>query len=284
VLILIGPAFDGSDANFRKLAQLTGLVAYDLKTKLRPGSWGVLKLLADKLQARDLTMQLQSQGLPAVLVDASVPYDQGRPIVPVERLGRVADDLVLELPGQRMQVPLRSLLTIVRGEVHIRSLRPSGVASSGNTYRAVVPTVPDIQAFRESQITSSYDAYHVADLHFATVNWVARLDARKTDLCLLEELSGSQAQKLDQVVDHIASVTNVRVDRSVRTSSLASFATRPTPMRSVSPARGTPIGDQDHRVTASDPHFDGYSRLVAQAEREAMALSAPLARASELNQ
>lgn len=267
MLILIGPAFQPTTANFQQLAQLTGLVTYDLKTKIRPGSWGVVRVLADADKARELTAQLKSAGFPAVLVDSGVAYDQNRRIVPVEKLRFEPTEMLLELQGRSMPVPYKGLLTIVRGEVHVRSEWRGAGPSSGNSYRAVVPTVEDIQAFRESQSSVSYDGFHVADLHFATVFWTARLDARKTDFSYFGELGGSQAQKLDQVVDKIAELSEVRVDRSARTSSLASFATRPPPMRSASPIPGA----VSERLTPSDPHFDGYSRLVAQAERELLA-------------
>jgi hypothetical protein len=267
VLILIGPGFQATEASFQHLAQLTGLVTYDLKTKIRPGSWGVVRVLADASKARHLAEELKSQGFPAVLVDSEVAHDQNRRIVPVDKLRLEPTEMVLELMGRSMPVPYKGLLTIVRGEVHVRSEWRSAGPSSSNSYRAVVPTAEDIQAFRESQSTVSYDGFHVADLHFATVFWSARLDARRTDLSHFGELTGSQAQKLDQVVDRMAQLTQARVDRSVRTSSVASFATRPPPMRSSSPIPGSPVSAQD-RLAPSDPHFDGYSRLVAQAERE----------------
>ena len=274
MLILIGPGFQATQASFQHLAQLTGLVAYDLKTKIRSGSWGVVRLLADADKARQLTEELKTHGFPAVLVDSDVAHDQSRRIVHIEKLRLSPTQMFLELQGRSMPVPYRGLLTIVRGEVHVRSEWRGAGASSSNSYRAVVPTAQDIQAFRESQSTVSYDGFHVADLHFATVLWSARLDARKTDFSDFGELTGSQAQKLDQVVDKIAELSHVRVDRSVRTSSLASFATRSPPMRSSSPMPGSPISAQD-RLTASDPHFDGYSRLIAQAERELLG-QAPL--------
>lgn len=270
MLILIGPGFQATEASIRHLAQLTGLVTYDLKTKIRPGSWGVVRVLADANRARQLTEELKSHGFPAVLVESEVAHDQSRRIVPVDKLRLEPTDMLLELQGRSMPVPYKGLLTVVRGEAHVRSEWRGAGPSSNNSYRAVVPTAEDIQAFRESQSTVSYEGFHVADLHFATVFWIARLDARKTDFSYFGELSGSRAQKLDQVIDRIAEHTEVRVDRSVRTSSLASFATRPPPMRSSSPMPGSPVSAQD-RLTPSDPHFDGYSRLVAEAERELLA-------------
>jgi len=172
-----------------------------------------------------------------------------------------------------MPVPTRGLLTIVQGEAIVRSERAVSAPSS-STFRAVVPTAQDIQAFRETQTANSYDSFHIADLHFATVVWVARLDARRTDFSALGIESGSPLQKLEQAVDKIAAVAGLRVDRGVRTSSLASFATRPTPMRSVSPAPGAPLAAPEHKPPPTDPHFDGYSRLVAEAERAARGLSA----------
>lgn len=273
MLILIGPSFEATAPAVQRLAQLTGLVAYDLKTKLRPGSWGVVKLLADVGKARELTEQLQAEGFPAVLVETDVAFDQSRRIVAVDRIGLGADQIELELRGQTMSVPTKGLLTIVQGEAIVRSERGATSPSSSNAFRAVVPTAQDIQAFRDMQITSSYDSFHVADLHFATVLWVARLDARRTDFAPLGIEGGSPLQKLEQAVAQITRICDVRVDRAVRTSSLASFATRPTPMRSTSPAPGAPISPRDLKPPPSDPHFDGYSRLVAEAERAARRLS-----------
>lgn len=273
MLILIGPSFEATKPAVQRLAQLTGLVAYDLNTKLRPGSWGVVKLLADVGKARHLTTQLQQEGFPAVLVEADVAFDQSRRIVAVDRIGLGMDEVELELRGQTMRVPTQGLLTIVQGEAIVRSERTAPSPSSGNTFRAVVPTTQDIQAFRETQSTSSYDSFHVADLHFATVLWVARLDARRTDFTPLGIDSGSPLQKLEQAVERIAALSGVRVDRGVRTSTLASFATRPAPMRSSSPAPGAPISPRELKPPPSDPRFDGYSRLVAAAERAARGLT-----------
>ena len=273
MLILIGPSFEATKPAVQRLAQLTGLVAYDLNTKLRPGSWGVVKLLADVEKARELTGKLQQEGFPAVLVEADVAFDQGRRIVLVERIGLGLDQIELEVRGHTMPVPTKGLLTIVQGEAIVRSERTVSAPSSGNTFRAVVPTAQDIQAFRETQTANSYDSFHIADLHFATVVWVARLDARRTDFTALGIDSGSPLQKLDQAVDKIAALAGVRVDRGVRTSSLASFATRPTPMRSVSPTPGAPLAPPEQKPPPSDPRFDGYSRLVAEAERVARGFS-----------
>lgn len=274
MLILIGPSFEATTPAVQRLAQLTGLVAYDLKTKLRPGSWGVVKLLADVGKARELTEQLKAEGFPAVLVEADVAFDQGRRFVAVDRIALCGEQLELELRGQSMLVPTQGLLTIVQGEAIVRSDRAATAPSSSNAFRAVVPTAQDIQAFRETQTATSYDSFHVADLHFATVLWVARLDARRTDFTALEVESGSPLQRLDAAVAQITALASVRVDRAVRTSSLASFATRPTPMRSTSPAPGAPTSPRDLKPPPSDPHFDGYSRLVAQAERAFRGLSA----------
>lgn len=273
MLILIGPSFEATQPRVQRLAQLTGLVTYDLNTKLRSGSWGVVKLLADVAKARELTQQLQQEGFPAVLVEADVAFDQTRRIVAVDRIGLGGGQIELELRGQAMPVPTQGLLTIIQGEAIIRSDRTVTSASSGSTFRAVVPAAQDIQTFREAQAASSYESFHVADLHFATVLWVARLDARRTDFTALGIDGGSPLQRLEQAVTQIAEVSGVRVDRAVRTSSLASFATRPTPMRSTSPAPGAPISMRELKPPPSDPHFDGYSRLVAQAERAARGLS-----------
>src|SRR6185503_988798 len=106
--------------------------------------------------------------------------------------------------------------------------------------RAVAPTAADIAQFRESVPSGSFDAFAAADLHFLTVLWVARIDARSFDFAALGMDSQSPAADLDQLVNLLAERANVRVDRSVRVSSLASFAARPAPMRSNSPVPGGP--------------------------------------------
>ena len=131
--------------------------------------------------------------------------------------------------------------------------------------RAVTPTAGDLALFRESQ--SQNDAFAGADLHFATVLWSARIDARSFDFSEFGERGETVAQDLDHFVDHVAERAGVRVDRNVRLSSVASFAARPPPMRSQSPIPGGAMTPRASVVTTGDERFDGYSRLVAEAER-----------------
>jgi hypothetical protein len=50
-LVLLGPGFDGSDQGYQTLARATGLVLYDLRSRVKPGSWGLVKSFGDAGQA-----------------------------------------------------------------------------------------------------------------------------------------------------------------------------------------------------------------------------------------
>ncbi len=80
--------------------------------------------------------------------------------------------------------------------------------------------------FRESVSPSNFNAYAAADLHFATVVWLARLDARSFDFSALGMASESPASDLDQLVDVLSERSGVRVDRGVRSSSVVSTLTQ----------------------------------------------------------
>lgn len=270
VLVLIGPGFQGTSEEFGRLAQLTGLVAYDLKTKLKPGAWGLLKLLADPAEASKLGEQLAEVGFPVAVVDPDVAHDPNRQFVRAERLIFEPEQLVVQVAGRSMPVPYQGVLTIVRGEVQEANSHAAPPTSSQG-FRAVSPSVADMQAFRESTNAQAFNAYHAADIHFATVAWSARLDARKLDFSNLDDQSGSRAQKLDRVVQQLAERSNASVDRNIRTSSVASFARRPAPMRRTrTPA---PASVPPPSANSGDPRFDAYSRIIAEAERTLRGLS-----------
>jgi hypothetical protein len=267
VLIVLGPPFDGTDAEYAELAGATGLLVYDLKTKLKPGAWGVVRALADERQAAELADRLVALGFRACVIDAMSGHDPERRMVNLKALELGTDELVLHLRERVIPVKYRALATIVRGEVRVG--RPSGRAtgeSSSAAMRAVAPTSADIAQFRESVPSSSFDAFAAADLHFLTVFWVARIDARSFDFASLGLGRQSPAADLEQLVNLIAERARIRVDRNARVSSVASFAARPAPMRSNSPVPG---GAAPARAgAAADEQFDAYSRLVAEAERK----------------
>jgi hypothetical protein len=265
LLVLLGPPFSGTDADYARLAQVTGLVAYDLRTRLKPESWGVVRALADPAQAEALVSQLSADGYRACAVDSAVGHDASRAIVPLRTLELGEHELVLQLRERTMSVPYAALLAIVRGEVQIGA-RPQAVRSSSSaTFRAVVPTAADVGVFREQVQAGGFDAYAAADLHFVTVLWVARIDVRSFDFTPLG-LSGATAQDLDRLVDLLSERSGVRADRASRVSSVASFAG--SAPRTSTPTPGTPGAPR-----APAERFDFYSRIVAEAERRTRGFS-----------
>lgn len=192
MLVLIGPPFSGSEDEYGRIAQVAGLLPYELKTKLKPGAWGVIKAIAAPEQAEALGRQLRDQGFRVAVVDTAVAADPGRMFVPLRALELGENSLVLHLSERSMPIPYRALLTIVRGEVQLGSRQRSRPASS-STFRAVVP-----EAGVELVAATQLDAFAAADLHFATVLWAARIDARAFDFSILGQASGG-AQDLDRL-------------------------------------------------------------------------------------
>jgi hypothetical protein len=257
MFVLLGPSFEGTRDAYQLLAQATGLVAYDLHSRLRKGVWGVVKLLGDTREAEALARALRELGFAPVLIERSVLHDPERRAVPASvRLGE--RELVLELPDQELHVEYGALAVIVRGEV-----QPGRVASAANpssgSLRAVVPG-PD--TFLRDPQKLSFEGYQAADLHFREVPWMARLGARGLEPGGLEH--GPRA--LDSLVDEIAGRAKVRVDRGARTSSVAAFVEQPAPLRSHHP---TPTSLREQ----ADERFDPYSRVIGEAERQLHALS-----------
>lgn len=264
MLVLLGPPFDGTDLQYQQLSQATGIVAYDLRRKLKPDAWGVVKAIGDELQAAALGESLTAAGYRVAVVDPAVGHDPARRIVPVEAVGLGPDELELLIGERRMAFPYRALLTIVRGEVHIgEAARPSGRESSG-TSRAVVPSSGDVAVFREQPAATELDAFQAADLHFITVPWIARIDTRAIDWVSLG-LGGRQpVENLDALCDLLsARAGGLRVDRASRASSVASMNVRPPGAASVPPPSLSLAG----RRVSGDPRFDAYSRLIGEAER-----------------
>ncbi|HEX6765727.1 MAG TPA: hypothetical protein VF103_09625 [Polyangiaceae bacterium] len=263
MLVLLGPSFEPSEASYQALARATGLVPYDLKTRLKPGAWGCVKVVGDLGQARELGSRLVAAGFPVVLVDQLVAHDPDRRHVPVHRIELRESDFVLSLKDREMTIPYRALTCIVEGEVQpgrasaAARTGPQGSPSSGS-FRAVTPGVSEMQAFREG--LGNQVGYLAADLHFATVLWVARIDTRVFDF---GDERTSIASDLSDLADDMALRAGVRVDRAVKTSSVAVVGDQPPSIRS---ATWPPVSARI-REEALDQRFDTYSRLVGEAER-----------------
>jgi hypothetical protein len=129
----------------------------------------------------------------------------------------------------------------------------------------VVPTAGDGAALRAVQSAGQFDAFSAADLHFITVTWAARIDARHFDFSVVGGEEPSRVQALDRVVALLADRAALRVDRGGRVSSVASFVGL-APQRNDTPAPGSNRGPSSQ--TAPDEEFDVYSRIVAEAERQ----------------
>lgn len=257
MLVLIGPPFAGSDDEYGVLAELTGLLPYELKTKVRPGAWGVVRALGDADRAEELAHRLRSRGFRVAVVDPAVAADPDRLFVPLRALEVTENSLVLHLSEREMPIPFRAVLAVVRGEVQVGSRRRF---SSSATFRAVAP-----DAGLEVVSTPPIDGFAAADFHFATVLWSARIDARSFDFSILGEQSGG-AQDLDRLVDTVAERIGVRVDRASKVSSVASFTGGTGPARSTTPMPGSALAARKE----VPERFDAYSRLIAEAERNAL--------------
>jgi len=264
MLILLAPDFDTSPSSYQRLAELTGLVVYDLKNRVRTGSWSLLKTLGDLAEATELANTLRGNGFHACLVDSEFAHDPQRKIVKLDALELKPDHLVLFLQGRAMDIPYQALLTIVRGEVRLGRHQPRSGSSSSSSMRALAPSAAEVAVFRETFNAGTEEAFAGADLHFHTVLWAARIDSRGFDFSLLPEPTGNLAEDLRRLTELIADRAGVRIDESIRKSSLASFAGRPPPMRSMSLPPGA-----THRIEEKDDfQFSAYSRLVAEAERQ----------------
>jgi hypothetical protein len=210
-----------------------------------------------------LAQRLREEGFPVLEVAREVAHDPNRRIVTVRSLELRSNHVILHLREREMEVPFGALTCIVRGEVHTGHVPARSVTPSSATFRAVVPSTSDVQVFRESLPASSFDSFAAADLHFATVLWAARLDARSFDFSKFGLTSESPASDLDELVDTLAERASVRVDRGVRTSSVVSALMQGTGPRGI--ASGPPAPRS--KEAASDERFDPYSRVIAEAER-----------------
>jgi len=263
MLVMLAPSFDGSSDAYARLAQATGLVAYDLRSRVKPGVWGVVRSLADEEQARELAERVSEAGFSVFVVPREVAHDSNRRIVNIRALELRSDQIVLHLREREMSVPFGALTCVVRGEVHLGQVPARSVTPSSSTFRAVVPSASDMQVFRESMSSSNFESFSAADLHFATVLWVARLDARSFDFSSLGFTSESPASDLDQLVNVISERAGVRVDRGVRASSVVSVLTQSGSNRAAPPISQAPRSKE----AAGDERFDPYSRVIGEAER-----------------
>jgi hypothetical protein len=276
MLMLVGPKFEAGSDELRRLAEVTGLVVYDLKTRLRVGAWSVLRALGEPHEVFDLVAELRNRGIPVVAVDPMIGFDVARRVVVVESLDLDEEELVLSVADQTMRIRYPALLVIVRGDVRARSARERR-PSSGSGFSAVAPTAGEMQVFRERTLADYDDPQPVADLVFATVRWSARLDSRQLDFDALGVAGRNPGEKLDRLLDAISARAGVRVDRSFPHSSLASFAERPAPMRSRSsaPPPSSAAASSPRSTPVEHQPFDTYSRLIAEAERNLRGLPAP---------
>jgi hypothetical protein len=273
MLVLLGPSFAGGDADYQRLSKVTGMVAYDLRARLKPGMWGLVKALADEGEALRLAAALQAEGFPIVVVPREVAGDADRPIVALKALLIEGQSLTLQLRERAMEVPVAALCCIVRGEAQVgkgslaRAAGGGAGATSSSTFRAVVPNASDLQVFRESMLPTSFEAFATADLHFHSVTWLARIDARSFDFRSLGIAAASPAGALDTLVDRLGLLAKVRVDRAARASSITSFtqqASKGATPHSVPPSM--PMSQRAKEI-ACDDRFDPYSRVVGEAER-----------------
>jgi len=270
MLVLMGPGFAGSDAEYQRLSKVTGMVAYDLRSRIKPNSWGLIKALADEVEAQRLAAALLTEKFPVVVVAREVATDPQRPIVALRALEIDGQQLKLQLRERVMEVPAAALCCIVRGEAQVgrAHARSSGAtASSSSTFRAVVPDASELQVFRESSPQGSFEAFAAADLHFHSVTWIARIDARAFDFRALGIGAASPAGALDTLADRLGLLARARVDRSSRASSIGSFtqqANKGSGAPSLPPSM--PMSQRAKEV-AGDERFDPYSRVVGEAER-----------------
>jgi len=262
MLVMLAPSFDGSNDAYARLVRATGMLAYDLRSRLKAGVWGVVKTLADEDQARELLERLVAEGLPALVVPRDVAHDPNRRIVTLRALELGSEQLILHLREREMTIPFGALSSIVRGEVHTGQVPSRAVSPSSSSFRAVAPSTGDVQLFRESLSASNFDAYAAADLHFATVLWIARLDARSFDFSALGSAGESPASDLDRLVDVLSERSGVRVDRGVRASSVVSTLTQGAGALS-----GGSSPSARAKEAPSDERFDPYSRVIGEAER-----------------
>jgi|GEM_PF-604867 len=273
MLVLLSPEFIGSETQIEQLSQATGLLPYDLRTRLKPGSWGVLKVLADMDEAEGLVARLNSIGVRAVAVDSSIGQDPERKVVYLSEMELSPAGMLLRLSQREMSVPFGALVAIVRGEVHLgRSQRSNSLGGTSGQVRPTPPrgpwasgnARPDALSMGDGRDPAVTDVFAAADLHFATVHWIARIDVRSFEFPSTISPQSNPVDRLDMLVDWLAVQASVRVDRHLRVSSLGSHTEGPRVSIVPKPARSQ---SRRSAPVVSDDHFDAYSRLIAEAER-----------------
>ena len=257
MLVLLGPSFDGTNASFQRLAEATGLVAYDLRSRIKPGWWGVIRALGDAEQAELMAARLRKEGFPVVAVDVNSAWDPERRPVKVQGARLESAELVLVVREREMAIPYAAILALVRGELgsgsQVTHGRPRRVSSS--TFRAVVPSSADLQV--RDLGTESYQAL---DIHFHTAMWFGRVDPRGFDFTGMPNVTGHPLRDLEGFVEELAHRSGVRIDKGAKMSSLAPYSLHG--QRRITPVPGR------SQEPPPDP-FDGYTRLVAEAESAA---------------
>ncbi len=266
MLVLLGPEFEANNESYARLAQATGLVPYDLKSRLKPGSWGVVKAFADEQAAQALADKIAQAGFSPVLIERGIVQDPERRIVIVSAIDFEDEQMLLRLGERAMPVPYGALCCVVEGEVQIGRTQSFTPTPSSTSFRA--PTAAEISAFREANAQMSTEAFLAADLHFATVLWIARIDSRHFDFGAGR--TGTAAHDLQILLERLAErAGGVRIDRSVKTSSVVSFALQ----RGGAPPSTSSMAPQSVR-SRDDQRFDPYSRIIGEAERR-LRLGAP---------
>lgn len=270
MLVLMGPSFAASDAEFLRLSKVTGMVGYDLRARIKPGCWGLIKALADDAEAARFTGALTAENFPVVSIPREVATDPERPIVALRGLEIVEQRLTLHLRERSMEIPVAALCSIVRGEAQVGKSGPARAAAnaaSSSTFRAVVPDASELQVFRDSLQAGSFEAFAAADFHFHSVTWIARIDARAFDFRALGIGATSPAGALDTLADRLGLLAKVRVDRGARASSIVSF-TQQAAKGGASPSMPPSMSmSQRAKEVSGDERFDPYSRVVGEAER-----------------
>lgn len=293
MLVAVGPPFDATGERYALLSQITGLLVYDLRTRVHAQGWGVVRALAEPVDAERLAQALRDAGFRAVALDSSVAHDPERIALSVRSILCGADVMTPEFGDRGVSFPYESLLAIVRGELRSGD---RGAHRESDRHRVVGASHGDVAVSREMGPVGAFDAVAVADLHFTGVLPFARIEVKNFDFAAFG-LDNGTVDSLEALVSHLAERSGVRVDRSSRTSSLLSHvragtlrSSTPPPSStrggasSVSAAPGNePTSSAPPPSSASlrhakpppmDPRFDGYSRLVAEAERLVVRLAA----------
>lgn len=273
MLVLLGPRYSGTDAELDVLSATTGLARYDLRTRLRPGAWSVVRAVADSVQAGALASRLRGEGLQSCALDSSVGQDTARRIVYLRGIEIGIGNVVLKMAERDMTIPQAAILTIVRGDVHLGRLPLSAsIPGFSPSVRANIgaptllsPSAPMSEVFREQRAASNHEVFVAADIHFVTVSWLARIDPRDCAFAGSGPSEANHAERLDRFIDDLAAELHVRVDRHVKTSSLASHTAGT--QRLATPSSNGPSSSR-RGAAAADEHFDAYSRLVGEAERQ----------------